>query len=107
MPDDRTIWTVIIALGIITFLIRYSFIGFMGGRETPLWAQRLLRYAPASVFPALIAPLILWPPATGGEPDLARALAAFLTLGAGAWSRNSSIAFVAGIAALLILLQVF
>ncbi|WP_340109063.1 AzlD domain-containing protein [Pikeienuella sp. HZG-20] len=105
MPDSATIWTVIVALGVVTYLIRFSFIGLMSGRETPPWALRLLRYVPVSILPALVAPAILWPPATGGEPDLARGLAALVTLAAGAWSRSAPLAFIAGLIALLLLLR--
>lgn len=107
MLDDYTIWSVIIALGIITYLIRFSFIGFMAGRETPPWALRLLRYVPVSVLPALVAPAIVWPQATGGETDPARLLAALATLAAGALSRSAPIAFLAGLAALAIFLNIF
>ncbi|MEX2519798.1 MAG: AzlD domain-containing protein [Paracoccaceae bacterium] len=107
MRDDLTIWSVIVALGIITYLIRFSFIGFMSGRETPPWALRLLRFVPVSVLPALVAPAIVWPQATGGEMDPARLLAALATLAAGAWSRSAPLAFLAGLGALAIFLNIF
>ena len=106
MRDDPTIWGVIVALGIVTYLIRFSFIGLMSGRETPPWALRLLRFVPVTVLPALVAPIILWPPATGGETDPARLLAAAATLAAGMWTRSAPLAFLAGLAALMIFLQV-
>ena len=81
MLNTGTIWMVIIGLGIGTYLIRFSFLGLIGGRELPEWVLRHLRYVAVGVMPALITPLIIWPDATNGEPDPARlvaALAAFL-----------------------------
>ncbi len=79
--SSATIWIVITSLGIGTYLIRFSFLGLIGGRELPEWCLRHLRYVAVAVMPALITPLVIWPDATGGETDPARllaALAAFL-----------------------------
>jgi len=79
--DTTTIWFVIVSLGIGTYLIRFSFLGIIGGRDLPEWCLRHLHYVAVAVMPALITPLVIWPDATGGEPDPARliaALAAFL-----------------------------
>jgi branched-subunit amino acid transport protein len=81
MIDDTTFWIVAVSLGIGTFLIRFSFLGLLGGRKLPDWALLHLRYTGVAVFPALVTPLVLWPEATGGDPDPVRivaALAAFL-----------------------------
>ncbi len=100
MSDTAKIWTVILVLGVGTFLIRYSFIGLVGDRALPLWAQRMLRYVPVAVMPGLVAPLVLWPPATGGTPDPARLLAAAAALGIGAATRSVLGAVFGGMAAL-------
>ncbi len=71
-------WIVIISLGIGTYLIRFSFLGLIGDRELPDWCLRHLRFVAVAVMPALITPLVIWPDATGGEPDPARLLAALL-----------------------------
>ncbi|WP_424968203.1 AzlD domain-containing protein [Dinoroseobacter sp. S375] len=83
-----TLWALIVALGIGTFLIRYSFMGLLGGRELPEWVLRHLRYTSVAVFPALIAPLVLWPAATGGTPEPARLSAAAVTLVVGILTKN-------------------
>ena len=93
-------WLVILALGAGTFAIRFSFLGLVGDRALPPWALRLLRYVPVAVLPALVAPLTVFPAATGGAPDPARLLAAGVALGVGAWSRNMLAAIGAGMAAL-------
>ncbi|MBB5515013.1 branched-subunit amino acid transport protein [Rubricella aquisinus] len=104
MSTYETIWTVIILMGIGTFLIRFSFLGLAGGQTFPEWVLRLLRYVPVAVMPGLVAPLVLWPSATGGEPDIARLGAAAATLLIGAATRNMLGSILGGMAALYILL---
>ena len=82
------IWTIIIGLGLGTYLIRFSFIGLIGNRQMPDWVLRHLRYTPVAVLPGLIAPLVLWPKATGGETDPARLAAATAALVIGLWTKN-------------------
>lgn len=107
MSETARIWTVILALAAGTFLIRYSFIGLVGDRQLPPWAMRLLRYVPVAVMPGLVAPLVVWPQATGGEPDPARMLAAIAALGIAAFTRSVLGAIVGGMAALYLALAVF
>ena len=90
------IWVVILVLAVGTFLIRFSFLGIIGSRPLPPWALRHLRYAPVAVIPGLIAPLVLWPQATGGETDPARLLAALATLVVGVWTKSMLPAIAAG-----------
>jgi len=98
--SDRAIWITIFALGLGTYLIRYSFLGILGGRDLPEWLLRHLRYVPVAVLPGLIAPLVIWPSATGGSPDPARLAAAGVALIIGAWLRSALGAIFAGMAAL-------
>ena len=58
---------------------------------------------PVAVFPALVAPQVLWPAATGGEFDAPRLLAALCTLLVGLWRRNVLLALGAGLGLLLVL----
>lgn len=94
------IWFIIAGLGIGTFLIRFSFLGLIGDRPLPPWVLRHLRYTPVAVLPALIAPLVLWPAATGGETDLPRIAAAAVTLTTGMLSKNVILSIAGGAAAL-------
>lgn len=94
--SDLTIWMVILGLGIGTFLLRYSFLGMIGGRQMPEWALRHLRYTAVAVLPALVAPAVAWPAATGGQPDAARILAAIATVAAGIVTRNVLQSILAG-----------
>lgn len=82
------IWTIIIVMGVGTFLIRFSFLGLIGERPMPAFVLRLLRYTPVAVLPGMVAPLVLWPAATDGQFDPVRVLAAFATVFIGVWTRN-------------------
>ncbi|MBV7407923.1 AzlD domain-containing protein [Maritimibacter sp. DP1N21-5] len=101
---DSTIWIVIVLLGIGTFLIRFSFLGLIGDRELPAWVLRMLRYTPVAVIPGLVAPLVLWPAATGGVPDPSRLAAAVVTLGVGVWTKNVLMAIMTGAGTLYLML---
>ena len=85
---DTQVWIVIALLAVGTFAIRFSFLGLIGDRPLPPVVLRLLRYTPVAVLPALVAPQVLWPAATGGETDPVRLLAAFAALGLGWWTKN-------------------
>lgn len=94
------IWLIILALGVGTFFLRYSFLGLIGNRPLPEWALRYLRYTAVAVLPGLVAPLVLWPSATHGQPDPARLIAAAATVGVGLATRNTLAAIVGGLVAL-------
>lgn len=103
---DAEIWGLIAAIGVGTYLIRFSFLGLLGGRDLPPFALRLLRYTPVAVIPGLVAPLVVWPAATSGAPDPARMIAALVTLAVG-WRTKSLLAGIgAGAAALYLSLSV-
>jgi branched-subunit amino acid transport protein len=99
------IWAIIVVLALGTFALRYSFLGLIGRRRLPEWALRHLRYTPVAVLPGLIAPLVVFPPATGGAPDAARLLAAAATLAIGLWSKSVLWAILGGAATLFAVLQ--
>jgi branched-subunit amino acid transport protein len=94
------LWGLIVLLGIGTFLIRYSFIGLIGDREMPEWLLRHLRYTSVAVFPALVAPLVVWPAAAGGEAEPARITAAVVTVAVGVLSKNVLLSILCGIGTL-------
>lgn len=97
---DAQIWTIIAGLGVGSYLIRFSFLGVIGDRPLPKSVQKLLRYTPVAVIPGLVAPLILWPEATGSVTDPARLIAAFVTLGLGVFTKNMILAILGGAATL-------
>lgn len=94
------IWIIILALGIGTFLVRFSFLGILGDRALPAWLLRHLRYTAVGILPAMVTPLVLWPQATGGQMDPSRIAAATLALAVGLWTKNAIWAIVVGMASL-------
>lgn len=100
MIDTETIWIVIVALGIGSYFFRFVFIGLIGDRQLPAWVLRHLRYTAVAVLPGLVAPLVVWPPATNGQIDGPRMVAALVTITVGLWTRNVLLTIAAGAAAL-------
>jgi branched-subunit amino acid transport protein len=98
------IWIIIVLIAIGTFLIRFSFLGPLAETKLPPWALRLLRYTPVAVIRGLVAPLVLWPAATGGHPDLARSVAAATALALGAYTKNLMVAILGGAGMLYLML---
>ncbi|KPA21547.1 Branched-chain amino acid transport protein (AzlD) [Shimia sp. SK013] len=100
MIDKSDLWIIIIAMGIGSFGLRFLFLGLVGDREMPPWVLRHLRYTAVAVLPGLVAPLVLWPAATNGQPDPARMAAALVTLGVGYFTKNVLAAIFSGAATL-------
>ena len=96
MIDKGDLWTVIVLLGLGSFALRFAFLGLIGSRAMPEWLLRHLRYTAVAILPAIVAPLVIWPQATGGTTDPARVAAALVTLAAGVWTRNVILAIVLG-----------
>ena len=106
VTSDLSIWIVILALGIGTFLIRWSFLATLGDRDLPPIVIRMLRYPAVAVLPALVAPLVMWPAATGGQPEPARLSAAAVTIAVGVLTKNVILSIVAGATVLFAMLYV-
>ncbi len=98
--SEAGVWGVIVVLGIATYAVRFLFLGLIGDRDLPTWALRHLRYTGVAILPGLVAPLVVWPEATGGALDPARLAAAAVALGVGAWRRDVIVAVIAGAATL-------
>lgn len=107
MIDRIDFWIVTVGLGLGTYAIRFSFLGMLGNRPLPLWMVRCLRYTAVAILPALVAPAVLWPAATEGQPDPARLLAAVATILAGLLNRSMMAAIAAGGASLFAGLWLF
>ena len=101
--SDPQIWIIIALLGVGTYAIRFSFLGLVGDRKLPDWVLRHLRYTAVAMLPALVAPLVIWPPATGGQTDPVRLIAAGVTLGVGYLTTSPIWGVVAGFASFLAL----
>lgn len=99
------IWLTILGLAVATFLIRFSFIGILGGRRMPDWLLTALRYVPVTILPALIAPAILWPDVTGGQFEPLRASVAVLTFGLAWVLKSPMLGFLGGLVCLVFLIN--
>ncbi|WP_109312939.1 AzlD domain-containing protein [Ruegeria sp. AU67] len=98
--DPVTIWSIIIGLAIGSYSLRFVFIGLVGDRPMPPWLLRHLRYTAVAILPALIAPLVVWPTATEGQPDIPRMAAAAVALSVGVITKNVLAAIFSGAAIL-------
>ena len=96
MIEGAALWLFIAVLGIGTFGLRFVFLGLVGERALPAWLLRHLRYTAVAVLPGLVAPLVVWPAATGGALDAPRMAAALVTLTLGFAFRNVILAIAAG-----------
>lgn len=59
MSATLNLWLTIFACGIVTFLIRLSFIAIHGHVTMPLWFTRALTFVPVAVLSAITLPEIL------------------------------------------------
>jgi len=103
MTPDTVVWLVIIAAGVGTFCIRFSFIYlFEHFSEVPEGVERALRFIPAAVLAALVVPaVVLVDGSVAVSPDNDRLLAA-LVAGFVAWRTESILAtIVVGMVALV------
>lgn len=96
MIETGTLWTVIVLLGLGSFCLRFVFTGLVGDRAMPDWLLRHLRYTAVAILPALVAPQVVWPAATGGVFDIPRAAAALAALGVGLLTKNVLMAVFSG-----------
>ena len=72
------IWLTFIGLGLVTFLLRFSFMGLLGQRPLPAGLARLLPFVPLAVLTAITVPEVLLPAGWGWDTAtvLPRVLAA-------------------------------
>ncbi|MGF1446317.1 MAG: AzlD domain-containing protein [Pikeienuella sp.] len=101
MIPDWKIWLAIFGLAAATYAIRFSFIGFVGGRPVAPWVRRVLAFVPAAVLPALIAPMVL---TDGGALvlDAPKLLSAGAAFAAGIATRNVLAGILGGVAGYLV-----
>jgi branched-subunit amino acid transport protein len=100
----NTIWPVMIALGILTYLTRLSFIGLFHRWQTPDLVKRALRYVPVAALTAIIVPELLMP---GGTLTLSllnpRLLAGLLAIFVAVRTRSVTWTIAVGMAAFWLL----
>ncbi|SEL18087.1 AzlD domain-containing protein [Pacificibacter marinus] len=89
------IWIIIIAMGLGTYIIRFSFLGLIGNRPLPSWLLRMLRFTPVAVLPGVVAPMLMGSGAESMDP--LRLSCALATLVVGLITRNVLYAIIAGL----------
>ncbi|MCP4248355.1 MAG: AzlD domain-containing protein [bacterium] len=52
-------WLVVVVIGVGTYALRLSFVGVLGTRPMPFWAQRPLRFVAPAVLAALVVPAVV------------------------------------------------
>jgi branched-subunit amino acid transport protein len=94
-------WPVMVAIGLVTFAMRLSFVLALGRVDVPQSLMRILRFVPPAVLSAIIFPELLM---VDGSPELSLnnpRLLAGLVAALVAWrSRSVVLTIVAGMAAL-------
>lgn len=98
------LWGIIFAAGLITFSIRISFILLLERLAIPDWFRRSLRYVPAAVLTAILAPeLATWNGRlnfTWNNPQIPAGLVAILV----AWrTRNVFVTLISGLVCFFLL----
>ena len=98
------IWFIMIAGGLITFGMRFSFVYLLGRYEIPETMRRALHYVPPAVLSAIVFPELFLP---GRQLNLSlgnsRLLAGLVAVAVAAWTKNSLLTILAGFIALLVL----
>jgi branched-subunit amino acid transport protein len=55
-----SIWGIILAMGVVTYALRLSFLLIFGRRQVPTSVQQTLRFVPAAVLAALVCPALVY-----------------------------------------------
>ena len=97
------IWLIMLLGGVITFGMRFSFVYLLGRFEVPMTMRRALHYVPPAVLSAIVFPELFL---REGHLDLSlgnsRLLAGVVAIAVAAWTKNSLLTILAGMAALLL-----
>lgn len=97
------IWLIMLIGGLITFGMRFSFVFLLGRFEVPVTMRRALHYVPPAVLSAIVFPELFL---RAGSLDLSlgnsRLLAGLVAILVAAWTKNSLLTILAGMAALVL-----
>ncbi|MES1940423.1 branched-chain amino acid transport [Salinisphaera sp. T5B8] len=56
---DASVWITVICVGVLTFVLRWSFIALADSLTMPATVQNALRFVPAAVLAAIIVPAVV------------------------------------------------
>jgi branched-subunit amino acid transport protein len=102
------IWLVLLLGGLITFLIRFSFIYLFGRFDVPDTVRRALHYVPPAVLSAIVFPeLFLKEGMLDISPGNERLLAGLVAIAVAWVTKSTLVTILAGMAALFLLQWVF
>jgi branched-subunit amino acid transport protein len=102
------IWLVMLIGGLITFLIRFSFIYLFGKFHIPETVRKALHYVPPAVLSAIVFPeLFLYDGTLNLSLENYRLLAGLAAVLVAWFSRNTLVTILAGMVALFLLQFVF
>jgi branched-subunit amino acid transport protein len=97
------VWLVMLAGGLVTYATRASFILLLGRFEMPGWFRRALRFVPAAVLSAIVAPELALRGGALAAPWANPQLLSGALAVAVAWkTRNVVLTILAGMGALLL-----
>ena len=92
-----SLWLTMLAAGLVTYLIRLSFILIIGQRPVPLLLRRALRLVPPAVLTAIIFPELFMP---NGTLDIsfgnARLLGGLVAVLVAWYTRNTVLTIIVG-----------
>lgn len=99
-------WVIVVVIGVGTYLLRLSFIGVLGTRPMPVWAEQPLRYVAPAVLAALVVPAVVLSDGSAditplGNPRFVAAIVAALI----AWRLKSVAGVIVGGMGVLWILQ--
>jgi branched-subunit amino acid transport protein len=95
------IWLILVVAGLLTYLIRLSFIALLGKWSPPGWVSRALRFVPPAVLAAIILPELLVRE-NHFLPANPRLLAGVVAAGVAWRTKNVILTIVVGMAVLII-----
>jgi branched-subunit amino acid transport protein len=98
---EEVVWLIILGTAAVTFALRFSFLGTVKPHSLPPLFQEALRFVPAAVFAAIVAPQVLIrDEALHLAPDNPRLLAALAALAVAWFTRSVTWTLVGGMVAL-------
>jgi len=99
-----SLWLVMVAGGVVTFLTRLSFIAAEGRLAVPRWFRAMLPFVPVATLTALVAPELLLP---GGAWDVSpgnpRLVAGAVAVAVAALRRSVLLTILVGFGTFLLL----
>jgi branched-subunit amino acid transport protein len=97
------VWLVMLAGGLITFAIRFSFIYLFGKFHIPVTVRKALHYVPPAVLSAIVFPeLFLHDGTLDLSPSNVRLLAGVVAIVVAWYSKNTLLTILVGMLALIL-----